>query len=359
MLNVMRSEPEGVVELVDRLLRRAIEAGASDVHLEPDDSGLRVRFRIDGMLESVEILPRAIAPNIIARLKVLSGLLTYSNDTPQEGAIAGANNGFDSDIRVSTFPTISGERAVLRLLANARRLLELHQLGLAEDTTERLKQVLSRPQGLIVLCGPAGSGKSTTLYAMLRYLAASRPQASLISVEDPVELRLDGITQVQIQPARGMTYPIALRSLLRQDPQIIMIGEVRDAAVAETIIDAALTGHLVLTSMHSGSVPEAIIRLREMGVPPYQLTSALQAVLAQRLVRRCNPNQPGRLAGRIALGHLVEMNDSLRGAILAGVDARQLSHSDCCAGSLREDALRHLNSGSTTIDEIRRVIGDE
>lgn len=347
-----------MVELVDHLLRRAIKNGASDIHLDPDDSGLRVRFRIDGMLESIEVLPRAIAPNLIARLKVLSGLLTYSNDTPQEGAIAGASNGLNSDIRVSTFPTINGERAVLRLLANASCVLELHQLGHAERTVLHLKQILSRPQGLVVVCGPAGSGKSTTLYAMLRYLTTSRPQASLISVEDPVELRLDGITQVQIQPARGLTYPVALRSLLRQDPQIIMIGEVRDAAVAETIIDAALTGHLVLTSMHSGSVPEAIIRLREMGVPPYQLTSALQAVLAQRLVRRCDPSQPGRLTGRIALGHLVEMSGPLRGAILAGVDAAQLAHPDCMTGSLRDDAARHLNQSITTLDELHRVIGD-
>lgn len=354
----MPTESGGVVNLVDELLRRAISAGASDVHLDPDESGLRVRFRIDGILESIENLPRAIAPNIIARLKVLSGLLTYSSDIPQEGAIAGAAAGFESDIRVSTFPTISGERAVLRLLANARRLLELDQLGHADRTIERLKGILARPQGLVVVCGPAGSGKSTTLYALLRYLAAARPQTSLISVEDPVELRLDGITQVQIHPARGLTYPVALRSLLRQDPQVIMIGEVRDATVAETIIDAALTGHLVLTSMHSGTVPEAIIRLREMGIPPYQLTSALQAVVAQRLVRRSDPNQPSRLTGRIAVGHLVEMNESLRSAILAGVDARQLSHSDCCAGSLREDAQRHLNSCSTTLDEIRRVIGE-
>lgn len=353
----MRNESGGVVELVDGLLRRAIDAGASDVHLDPDDNGLRVRFRIDGILESVEHLPLAIAPNVIARLKVMSGLLTYSSDTPQEGAISGEAAGIDSDVRVSTFPTVSGERAVLRLLANARRLLELHQLGHANATIERVTAMLARPQGLIIVCGPAGSGKSTTLYAMLRHLAKTRPEASLISVEDPVELRLDGVTQVQIQPARGLTYPVALRSLLRQDPQVVMIGEVRDAAVAETIIDAALTGHVVLTSMHSGTVPEAIIRLRDMGIPPYQLTSAIQCILAQRLVRRIIADQPPRLGGRIAVGHLVEMNEPLRKAILDGADAHRLSLPDCCAGSLRDDAQRHLTNSLTTIDEVQRVVG--
>lgn len=353
----MRNDSGGVVELVDGLLRRAIDAGASDVHLDPDESGLRVRFRVDGILESIDRVPTAIAPNVIARLKVMSGLLTYVGDTPQEGAISGSAAGIESDVRVSTFPTVNGERAVLRLLANARRLLELHQLGHADETIRRLTEMLTRPQGLIIVCGPAGSGKSTTLYAMLRHLVQTRPDASVISIEDPVELRLDGVTQVQIQPARGLTYPVALRSLLRQDPQVVMIGEVRDAAVAETIIDAALTGHVVLTSMHSGTVPEALIRLREMGIPPYQLTSAVQCILAQRLVRRLVADQAGRFGGRVAVGHLVEMNEPLRKAILAGADAQELAAADCGAGSLRQDAERHLSMGLTTQEEVLRVVG--
>ncbi len=353
----MRNESGGVVELVDGLLRRAITAGASDVHLDPGDDGLRVRFRIDGILESIELLPTAIAPNVVARLKVMSGLLTYASDTPQEGAISGAAAGIDSDVRVSTFPTVRGERAVLRLLANARRLLELHQLGHANETIERITGLLARPQGLMIVCGPAGSGKSTTLYAMLRYLAQTRAEASLITVEDPVELRLEGVTQIQIQPARGLTYPVALRSLLRQDPQVLMIGEVRDASVAEIIIDAALTGHVVLTSMHSGTVPEAIIRLLDMGIPPYQLTSAVQCILAQRLVRRIVADDPPRFGGRIAVGHLVEMHEPLRRTILAGADAHRLSQPDCWSGSLRDDAQRHLDTGLTTSDEVRRVVG--
>lgn len=353
----MPSESGGVVELVDDLLRRAVEARASDVHLDPDEQGLRVRFRVDGILEPFETLPRAIAPNVIARLKVISGLLTYSSDTPQEGAISGAAAGIDSDVRVSTFPTVRGERAVLRLLANARRLLELDQLGHSAETIERIQTLLARPQGLILVCGPAGSGKSTTLYAMLRCLTRMRPEASLITVEDPVEIRLEGVTQVQIQPARGLTYPVALRSLLRQDPQVLMIGEVRDAAVAEIVIDAALTGHVVLTSMHSGTAPEAIIRLLDMGVPPYQLTSAVQCILAQRLVRRLTGGEPAQFSGRIAAGHLVEMNEPLRKAILSGADVHRLSQPDCAPGSLREDAERHLMNGQTTADEIRRVVG--
>lgn len=347
--------PEGVVELVDQLLRRAHEAGASDVHLDPQPQGLRVRLRVDGVLTEGDRLPAAIAPNVIARLKVLSGLLTYNSDSPQEGAID-RRAGLPCEVRVSTFPTINGERAVLRLMATSRRLLTLDELGHAADEVDRIRRLLRRPQGLIVVCGPAGSGKTTTLYAMLDYVRAESPGKSIITLEDPVESRIEGITQVQVQPARGMTYGVALRSLLRQDPQVLMIGEVRDAEVAELVVDAALSGHLILTTLHSGSCVEAIIRLRDMGIPAYQLTSTLQAVWAQRVVRR---RALEGYAGRTAVGHLVEMTDPLRAAILAGGDKQSLSAADCCPGSLRAAAARLLAEQVTTQEELDRVLGDE
>jgi len=364
---------DGVVDLVDDLIRRAIAARASDVHFDPGVAQMRVRFRIDGLLQDAEELPTLIAPNVIARLKVLGGLLTYRADIPQEGAIAHDSAGYPCDIRVATFPTIRGERVVLRIMAHAHQFLTLADLGLDPALIERLSRYLALPQGLLLVCGPAGSGKTTTLYAMLEYVLRERSGISVLSVEDPVEIRLDGVTQIEIEPARGLTYPVALRSLLRQDPQVLMIGEVRDAQVAEIVVEAALTGHLLLTTMHSGSPPEAIVRLRELGVPAYQITSTLQGVLSQRLVRTvveqkapdagpkgssATPAGEIRYAGRTAVGQFVEMTSALRQAILDGADVSTLSAPALCPGTLRDDARRLLEAGRTTAEEIRRVLGE-
>jgi general secretion pathway protein E len=367
-----KDHTEGVVALVDDIIRRAIAARASDVHFDPGETVVRVRFRVDGLLQDVEELPSAIGPNVVARLKVLAGLLTYRSDIPQEGGIDHATTGFPGDMRVATFPTIRGERVVLRLMAQAHRFLRLEDLGHDPALIERITRQLALPQGLLLVCGPAGSGKTTTLAAMLEYVLRQRPGVSIISVEDPVEIRLDGVTQVEIEPARGFSYPVALRSLLRQDPQVLMIGEVRDAEVADIIIEVALTGHLILSTMHSGSAPEAIIRLQEMGVPAYQITSTLQGVLTQRLLRTvAEPAEPQaadgrssetlpkevRYVGRTALGQFVEMTPGLRQAILAGADVAQLSAPKLCPGSLRDDAQRLLQAGRTTREEVRRVLG--
>ncbi len=363
---------EGVVDLVNDVIRRAIAARASDVHFDPGETAMRVRFRVDGLLRDVEELPTAIGPNVVARLKVLAGLLTYRSDVPQEGGIDHATTGFPGDMRVATFPTIRGERVVLRLMAQAHRFLRLDDLGHDPTLVARITRRLALPQGLILVCGPAGSGKTTTLAAMLEYILRQRPGVSIISVEDPVEIRLDGVTQVEIETARGLTYPVALRSLLRQDPQVLMIGEVRDATVAEIIVEVALTGHLVLSTMHSGSAAEAIVRLREMGVPAYQITSTLQGVLSQRLLRtvaepraphaddepsRQIPPTERRYVGRTAVGHFVEMTLGLRQAILDGADVAQLSAPEHCPGSLRDDAQRLLQAGRTTPEEVQRVLG--
>jgi len=359
----------GVAELVHDLVPRAIAARATDVHFEPTDHGLRVRIRVDSLLHDFEALPPAIAPNVIARLKVLGGLLTYRTDTPQEGAIAPGPQTFPCAVRVASFPTVRGERVVLRLMANAQRLLGLADLGHDTGLVARLRAALRAPQGLLVICGPAGSGKTTTLYALMQAILAERPGASIFAVEDPVEIRLSGVTQVQIEPARGLTYAAALRSLLRQDPQVLAIGEVRDAEVAAIVVEAALTGHLLLTTMHSGSAAEAIVRLMEFGIPPYQLTSTLTGVLAQRLLRRCCPHcgpQPAAASpacsgtgycGQVALGHFAQMTPLLRRAILEGADAARLAAAPLMEGSLRSDAERLLQMGVTTPAEVQRVLG--
>ncbi len=362
--------PEGVVALVDELVRRAVAARASDLHFEPADDGLRVRLRVDGLLQDDQTLPAGVAPNVIARLKVLSGLLTYRTDIPQEGGIERGHGQYACDIRVATFPTVRGERAVLRLMGNARRLLDLDELGHSAELTARFAECLEQSQGLLVVCGPAGSGKTTTLYAALNHLRARLPGASILAVEDPVEVRMDGITQIQVTPHRNLTYAVALRSLLRQDPQVLMIGEVRDAETAQVVVEAALTGHLLLTTMHSGSPAAAIIRLLELGIPAYQLTSTLHAVLAQRLLRTCCTHCAGAAgktdctfclgtgyAGRSAIGQLVTLHDALRQAIMGGADAAELREPCRGTGTLADDAQRLIAAGHTTQAEAERVLG--
>lgn len=357
----------GVVALVSGLIARAVAARASDLHLEPTESGLAVRLRVDALLHDLEPLPAVIGPNVIARLKVLAGLLTYRSDIPQEGSIA-AGADTPVDIRVATFPTIRGERAVLRFLGAARRMLRLEELGHAPATLAGLEALLAAPAGLVIVCGPAGSGKTTTLYALLERILRIRPGASVLAVEDPVEIRLAGVTQVQINPARGLTYAAALRSLLRQDPQVLMIGEIRDAETAGVVIEAALTGHQLFSTLHSGTAAEALVRLREMGVPAYQLTSTVQGVLAQRLLRtscahcatgptRCSTCLGTGYAGRAAIGHLVTMSAELRDALLGGADVAGLSATPLRTGSLRADAERLLAEGRTTAAEVQRVLG--
>lgn len=361
----MKPAVPGVVELVDAILHRAAAARASDVHFEPGLDAMRVRFRVDSLLIDAEIVPAAIAAGVVARLKVLARLLTYRTDIAQDGAIPAAASGVPCDIRVATFPTIRGERVVLRLMAAADRLLELDQLGHSDTVVATLIAQLARPQGFLLVCGPAGSGKTTTLYAMLAHLRRTRPDASIIAIEDPVEIRCDGITQVQIDPPRGLTYPAALRSLLRQDPQVLLIGEIRDSEVASIVTEAALTGHLLLASMHAGSAPEAILRLLEMGIPAYQVTSTLCGVLNQRLVRRRAPiaDDSGPIAapqysGRVAVGEWVQLSPLLRRAIIDGGDLDALRAATGATGGLATDAQRLIDAGLSDEAETRRALGN-
>ena len=367
-----------VVALVDDLLDQAIQAEASDVHFEPTADSLVVKFRLDGVLNPVEGLPATLTDNVVARLKVLGGLLTYRNDIPQEGRleISGAPAEKVSDVRLAIFPTIHGQRAVVRLFYRRKDLLTLEQLGFAPQTEGALKAVAVQNQGLLLLTGPAGSGKSTTLAAILRHIIHTLPGKSIVSLEDPVEIRIDGVTQVPITPHGQMTFPTALRSLLRQDPQVLMIGEIRDAETARIAIEAGLTGHMLMSTMHSGTPAGALLRLLEMGIEPYQVTSSIAAVVNQRLVRRlceqCKRQAAGGyesvgcgaclgtgFKGRVLIAEMVQLDSDLRKAILAKADLEELDTLLQTKGhaTILDDGRRLVEAGITTQAELNRACG--
>ncbi len=371
---------QDVVSLVDELLKRAVKSGASDVHFEPTRSGLIVKFRLDGVLNTVEELPKSLSGNVIARLKVLGGLLTYRNDIPQEGRIEISKSRDERimDQRLAVFPTIHGQRAVVRLFYSNIELMDLGQLGFSKDIYKALKIIAAKNQGVLLLTGPAGSGKSTTLAALLRHILKSFPGKSVVTLEDPVEIMIEGATQVQITPHGQMTFPTGLRSLLRQDPQVLMIGEIRDAQTAKIAIEAGLTGHLLMSTMHSGTPAGAFLRLLEMGIEPYQVTSSVSAVLNQRLVRKlCNKckrkiEKTGLFEaagcdacfntgykGRVLIAEMVQLDSQLRKAILAKADLEELEALLMCKGhtSMLADGERLISEGITTQEELNNVCG--
>lgn len=372
--NATQENAAGIVTLIDALLDRAIRTGASDVHFEPTDSCVLCRFRIDGHLVDVEQIPAFLLPNVVTRLKVLAGLLSYRQDIPQEGAVTRDVDGQSFDLRISTFPTIRGERVAVRILPRGAGARELDALGLSDAVRTALWNAVTHNDGLVCLCGPAGSGKTTTLYALLNRLRGERPDASFVTIEDPVEFRLDGIAQIQVSSHGELTFERALRSVLRQDPQVLLVGEIRDRQTAAIAVEAALTGHLVLTSFHSGRCADAIVRLMEMGIPPYQLTSALRLIVCQRLLRTmcpdCNnantrnedadaPPCPTCLGtgyrGRTACAEAARLDAPLRAAILEQRDAGQLHRAileQPAYTPLLEDARRHVDAGRTTQAEI-------
>lgn len=377
-----------ITAVVDRIIDQAVQARASDIHLEPTRDALEVSYRIDGVLQSVAALPRTTAENIVTRIKVMAGLVTYRTDIPQDGRISA--QGVSGDLRVSILPTLHGEKAVVRLFQRKGENLSLDDLGFPEDIRGALQTFLTRSSGVLFLTGPSGSGKTTTIYGLLRSLSgSSHRRRSIITIEDPVEQDIHGVTQTQVHPVAGFTFASGLRAVLRQDPEVIVVGEVRDQETAKIAIEAGLTGHLVISTVHSGTSCGVFTRLLEMGIEPYLLTSSLTAVLAQRLLRKlcpsckrpaqrdhrfqgialpaeATPHDPAGCdscyqtgyAGRTPVVEMLPVSEEMRGRILARSPLTEFE--SCAAGlglvDLCARGLSKLAAGETSVDELHRVL---
>lgn len=343
---------------VEKLLALAIELGASDIHLQPTAGKLTIDLRIDGVLQSVGLFSAGTSTDIIARLKVLAKLLTYRTDVPQEGRLHDPAQAIE--MRISTFPTMAGERAVVRLFAPRGKLRTLGELEFSADVLRQLHDWLAQSSGAILLTGPAGSGKSTTAYAALRHVASnSTMRRSILTLEDPIEVVVEGAVQSQVQPSAGFTLATGLRSLLRQDPEVIMVGEVRDRETVETLIQASLTGHLVVSTFHAGSTADALCRLLDLGIEPYLVRSAIRGLWHQRLLRR-RATESMEYAGRFPIVEVLPpLEGELAKKLLARSDAREIQQASLCAGMipLRSRAEEALASGRTDLAEIVRVLG--
>lgn len=376
------------IRLVSQIIGRVVDIHASDIHLEPFDDGLHVRYRVDGVLDTAEILAPQFSAAISSRVKLMAHLDIAERRLPQDGRIKTHVKGRELDLRVSTAPTVHGESIVMRVLDRSSVRYSLDAVGFSAENLSRFKQLLARPHGVFLMSGPTGSGKTTTLYTALSNLDANA--SKIITVEDPVEYQLDGINQIQVHPQIGLTFPSALRSILRQDPDVIMIGEMRDSETAQIAVQSALTGHLVLSTLHTNTAAGAIVRLQDMGLEPYLITSALNGVLSQRLVRRlcahCKvPNDMAEglehkeamrrlhldttkvykavgcpqcrgtgYVGRCGIHELLVIDDVLRSKILAGGDTTAL-HDVAVQGGMRtlyEDGLQKVAAGLTSLEEL-------
>lgn len=278
---------ESVIQIVDEILHEAIACNASDIHLEPTEQQLRVRFRLDGLLYDQEPQPSSIMNQIISRIKVLSHINIAEKRIPQDGKFRILEDNNEIDLRVSTFPSRCGEKVVIRILDRSQNMLELNMLGFHDAMLEQFKQLINRSSGFFLVSGPTGSGKTTTLYAVLSILNGS--EKNIITLEDPVEYNLEGITQGQIHPDAGFTFERGMRSLLRQDPDVVLVGEIRDKETAQIAIEAALTGHVVLSTVHTNDAPSVIMRLMDIGIAPFLINASITGVLAQRLARKICP----------------------------------------------------------------------
>jgi general secretion pathway protein E len=378
-----------VVKLVNLLLLEALEARASDVHLETYQGGLRVRYRIDGVLQDAAAPPRRLAAAVVSRLKIMAELDIAERRVPQDGRIRLRMKDRQIDVRVSTLPTLHGESVVLRLLDKERGRIELPELGMAPDTEQRFVEVIRRPHGIVLSTGPTGSGKTTTLYAAIDRIRTGREK--IVTVEDPVEYELAGVPQVPVNEKVGLTFANALRALLRQDPDIMLVGEIRDHDTADIATHAALTGHLVLSTLHTNDAATALTRLIDLGIEPYLVASTVEAVLAQRLVRRicehcaqlvpltseqrtalvatdpdlthahvgagCNACRNTGYRGRTGIYELLVMDDELRAALHEDASAGRLGNMAVARGMrlLRQDGIRLVRAGVTTAEEVLRV----
>jgi type IV pilus assembly protein PilB len=385
-----------LVRLVNSVIFQAAEDGASDVHFEPQEDALLVRFRVDGVLQEVQRIPKRMMAGVVTRLKVLAKLDIAERRKPQDGRISlnAAAAGRMLDVRVATLPTVEGESIVMRLLDKSKRAPTLEELGMSDEMRTQLEQLIRKPTGALLVTGPTGSGKSTTLYAALTDI--NRPEINIITVEDPVEYRLQGVNQVQINIKAGLTFAAALRSILRSDPDVVMVGEIRDGETAKISIEAALTGHLVLSTLHTNDAPQALTRLNEMGVEPFLTGAAVSAVLAQRLARklcthccemytpntdellkaRVSPevaaasdgmvfyrkkgcprcNQTG-YKGRIGIYQLLTMSEQLESLAVTKASREEIERAAIGEGmrTLWDDGLAKVAAGLTSIEELARV----
>jgi general secretion pathway protein E len=386
-LSALRAtSPDYVIDAVALILDEAVALNVSDVHLLPTTLGMEIRYRIDGVLQLAGTLPMALVPNVVARLKLLANMVTYRTDIPQEGRIRAAPG--EPEKRVSTFPTHFGEKTVIRMFGNTTHYLRLDDLALPPEITRTIAQLLDETSGAILFTGPAGSGKTTTLYTCFRELvAASRGGRSLMTLEDPIEVIVPGVAQAQINRTAGLDLAVGLRAMLRQDPEVIGVGEIRDLPTAEVAFQASLTGHLLLCTFHAGSAAGVIGRLTEMGIEPYVITSGIQAIICQRLVRRlcscarpaddvrqllgleitrasvavgCDKCRGTGYRGRVALAEiLIPSLPRISRAIRAQIDMNRLESIARKAGmvSLLERARVLVETEKTDPAEVRRVLG--
>ena len=379
-----------VVKLVHAVIADAVRRGASDIHFEPRGHDMRVRFRVDGVVFDSTTVPRHLVSGLVSRIKIMAELDIAEKRMPQDGRIGLSVDGNYVDLRVGTLPVVRGEAVVMRILDSRAVAMDLDGLGMHETERERFEAALNATHGAILVTGPTGSGKTTTLYAGLKEL--NTPDRTIVTVEDPVEYELDGMKQVQVNPRTGLSFATGLRAMVRSDPDVIMVGEVRDSETAQIAVESALTGHLVLTTLHANDAPLAAARLIEMGIEPFLVTSSVECVVAQRLVRRlCECKQPVKVSkamlaengfvvgrgitaygpgacvrcaqtgykGRTGLYEVMPMTDPLRRLILAGA-----SHDDIRAEAreqgmrtLREDGLEKIREGVTSIPEVLRILG--
>ena len=381
-----------VARFVNLLINQAIDDRCSDIHIEPQEDGLEVRYRIDGVLHVFQKAPQSMTQGVISRIKVMADLDIGERRRPQDGRITVRHGGKSIDLRVATLPTVWGETVVMRILSTPAGNLRVEDLNFSPENLAIYQKAYQRPYGMVLVTGPTGSGKSTTLYATLGDVA--KPDINIITVEDPVEFRMKGINQVQVNAKAGLTFAAALRSILRADPDVVLIGEIRDAETATIAIEASLTGHLVLSTLHTNDAPSAVTRLTEMGVEPFLVSSSLAAVMAQRLARRlcpkcrradvatpaemklfgmdlpegqtaptvyrpvgCNECSNTGYRGRVAIQQVMGVNDAIESLIAKGANSLELTAAATENGmtSLRDDGWRKVLAGITSAEEALRV----
>ena len=384
-----------IIKLVNSLLQHAVKDRASDIHLEPFENEVRVRFRIDDVLyEPMKPLPRTIQASIVSRIKIMGGLNIAEKRLPQDGRIRLKIAGRDYDVRLSTIPIEHGERVVMRLLPRTQEMLDLERIGFNKRQLETMARLIARPNGIVLVTGPTGSGKTTTLYGALSRINST--DKNIITIEDPVEIQLAGVSQIEVKPSIGLSFASGLRSVLRQDPNVILVGEIRDLETAEIAIQASLTGHLVFSTLHTNDAASAITRLVDMGVEPFLVASSLVAVLAQRLVRvLCNDcREPYELSdaelselgltstgspvpafkpsecascnytgyhGRLGIFELMLVDDAIRSMVSQNIDSKSVKHAAQKEGmrTLRSDGARKVLEGITSVAEVMRATEEE